>query len=145
MVVTGRTGECAEAECVRTSYLASGMELRRKGASDGVLRVGRLPALDQPIVLKIGDTLILSNDLRFARGAEVGEDGHVLRPAMINCTIPEMLRDLKAGERVWFDDGKIGGVIKKVADSEATIEITHAAAVRANCGRTRVSICRTAI
>ncbi|MFZ0889668.1 MAG: pyruvate kinase [Candidatus Binataceae bacterium] len=129
MVVTGRTGECAEAECVRTSYLASGMELRRKGASDGVLRVGRLPALDQPIVLKIGDTLILSNDLRFARGAEVGEDGHVLRPAMINCTIPEILRDLKAGERVWFDDGKIGGVIKKVADSEATIEITHAAAV----------------
>ena len=27
---------------------------------------------------------------------------------------------------MWFDDGKIGGVIKNVADSEATIEITHA-------------------
>ena len=58
----------------------------------------------------------------------MGEDGRVLRPATINCTIPEILRDIKAGERVWFDDGKIGGVIKKVADSEATIEITHAGA-----------------
>lgn len=56
------------------------------------------------------------------------EDGHVLRPAAINCTI-ESLRDIKAGERVWFDDGKIGGVIKRVADSEATIEITRASAV----------------
>ena len=126
MVVTGRTGECVEAECVRTSYLASGMELRRKGALDGVLRVGRLPALDQPIVLKKGDTIVLSDKLRLGRGPEVGEDGRVLRPATINCTIPEILRDIKAGERVWFDDGKIGGVIKKVAESEATIEITHA-------------------
>jgi pyruvate kinase len=52
----------------------------------------------------------------------------VLRPATINCTIPEVLGDIKAGERVWFDDGKIGGVIKNIVDSEATIEITHAGA-----------------
>jgi len=138
MVVTGRAGECVDAECVRTSYLASGMELRRKGESDGVVRIGRLPALDQPIVLKKGDTIVLSNQLRLGRGPEVGKDGRVLGPATINCTIPEILGDLKAGERVWFDDGKIGGVIKKVADSEATIEITHAGAagnkLRANKG-----------
>ena len=67
MVVTGPTGERVEAECDRTSYLASGMELRRKGAFDDVLRVGRLPALDQPIVLKKGDTMVLSNKLRLGR------------------------------------------------------------------------------
>jgi pyruvate kinase len=126
IVVTGRTGECVEAECVRTSYLASGMELRREGEFDGVLRVAQLPALDQPIILKKGDTIVLSNKLRLGRGPEVSEDGGVLNPATINCTIPEILRDIKGGERVWFDDGKIGGVIKKVADSEAIIEITHA-------------------
>ena len=128
MVVTRTTAELVEAECVRTSYLASGMELRRKGALDGVLRVGRLPAMDQPIVLKKGDSVVLSSKLRFGRGPEVNEDGRVLRPATINCTIPEILGDIKAGERVWFDDGKIGGVIKNVVDSEATIEITHAGA-----------------
>jgi pyruvate kinase len=126
IVVTTATGERVKAECVRTSYLASGMELRRTGTLGGALRVGRLPALDQPIVLKKGDTLVLSNKLRLGRGPEVGEEGRVLRPATINCTIPEILGDIKAGERVWFDDGKIGGVIGNVADSEATIEITHA-------------------
>ena len=128
MVVTGTTGERVEAECVRTSYLASGMELRRTGVHAAVLCIGRLPALDQPIVLKKGDSMVLSNKLRLGRGPEVRDDGRVPRPATINCTIPEVLGDIKAGERVWFDDGKIGGVIKNVADSEATIEITQAGA-----------------
>ena len=128
IVVTRTTAELVEAECARTSYLASGMELRRKGELDCVLHVGRLPAMDQPIVLKKGDSVVLSSKLRFGRGPEVNEDGRVLRPATINCTIPEILGDIKAGERVWFDDGKIGGVIKNVVDSEATIEITHAGA-----------------
>jgi pyruvate kinase len=138
MVVIGTTGERVDAECVRTSYLASGMELQPTGALGGVLRIGQLPALDQPIVLKKGDSLVLSNKLRLGRGPEMSEDGRVLRPATINCTIPEILGDIKAGERVWFDDGKIGGVIKKVADSEATIEITQAGVagskLRANKG-----------
>jgi pyruvate kinase len=90
--------------------------------------VARLPALDQPIVLKKDDTVVLSNRVRLGSGPELDENGRVLRPTTINCTIPEILHDIKAGERVCFDDGKIGGVIKEVADSEATIEITHAAA-----------------
>jgi len=138
MVVTGRAGEIVEAECLRTSYLASGMELRRTCAPETALRLGRLPALDQPIALKKGDTLILSNKLPLGRGPEVSDDRRLLRPATINCTIPEILGDLKVGERVWFDDGKIGGLIKEVAASEATIEITHASAagskLRANKG-----------
>ena len=88
MVVTGRTGECVETECFRTSYLASGMEPRRKDESDGILHIARLPALDQPIVLKKGDTIVLSDKLRLGRGPEVGEDGRVLRPATINCIVP---------------------------------------------------------
>ena len=138
MLVTGRTEECVEAECVRTAYLASGMELRRKIETDRVLRLGRLPALDQPIVLRKGDTIILSGKLKIGRGPEASDNGQVERPAMINCTVPEVLRDVKTGQRVWFDDGKIGGVIKSVAESEAAIEITHASAagskLRANKG-----------
>ena len=138
MVVTGTTGERVEAECVRTSYLASGMELRRMGALGGILCIGRLPALDQPILLRKGDSVVLSNKLRLGRGPELGEDGHIKSPATINCTISEILGDIKAGERVWFDDGKVGGVIKRVTEEEARIEITHASAagsrLRANKG-----------
>ena len=128
MVVTGRVGECVEAECLRTSYLASAMELGRDGNVDSHLRVGRLPAQEQPIVLRKGDILILSDKVEFGRGPEVSEDGRVLRPAIVNCTIPSVLRDLKPGEQVWFDDGKIGGVIKEIDNFDAAIEITHASA-----------------
>ncbi|HTT77211.1 MAG TPA: pyruvate kinase [Candidatus Binataceae bacterium] len=126
MIVTESTREMAIAECGRTSYLASGMELRCKGRSEGVLCIGRLPAIEQPIVLKKGETIILSDKVSLGRGPELADDGTVLLPATINCTIPEILKDIKAGERVWFDDGKIGGVIKSVNDSKAYIEITHA-------------------
>ena len=138
MIVTGRNGDMVDAECLRTSYLASGMELHHTCAPESTLRVGRLPALDQPIVLRVGDTLILSNNISLGRGPEVSEDGRLGRPATINCTIPEILGDLKVGEQMWFDDGKIGGVVKEVALSDATIEITHASAagskLRANKG-----------
>jgi len=139
MMVTGRTGEFVGAECFRTSYVASGTELCRKGEPEGgILRVGRLPAIEQPIVLKIGDTIVLSGKVPLGRGPELDEAGRVLRPATINCSLPEVLQDLKAGQRVWFDDGKIGGIIRAVDDSEATIEITQAAIagskLRANKG-----------
>ena len=129
LVITARTGETVEAECSQTFYLASGSELRRQG--DTVLRIGRLSPQDQPIVLRKGDTIVLSDKVSVGKDADYDENGGVLRPATINCTIPEILGDLKARERVWFDDGKIGGVIQRVADSEAVIEITHAAAAGA--------------
>jgi pyruvate kinase len=128
MLVKERIGDAVELECNRSAYLASGMELHSERQANGILRVGRLPAKDQPIVLRPGDEIILSNNVAMGRGPELDVDGRVLHPATINCTIPEILRDIKAGEVIWFDDGKIGGVIKKVADSEATIEITHASA-----------------
>jgi pyruvate kinase len=131
MVVAGRRGDSVELECYNTAYLASGMELRRKNEHDGVLYLGQLRAIDQPIVLHKGDQIILSNKVPIGRGAELDDDGRVLRPAAISCTIPEILNDIKADEHIWFDDGKIGGVIKQVADSEATIEITHATAAGA--------------
>ena len=128
MVVRTHCGDAFELECDRTAYLASGMELRCRGQANGILRIGRLPALDQPIVLRPGDELILSNKVPVGRNAELNDEGRVRRPAVINCTIPEIVGDIKVGERIWFDDGKIGGLVKKIAHSQATIEITNAAA-----------------
>ncbi len=138
IVVTRRVDDCVEGECSHTFYLASGLELHRKGTADVTLRVGRLPASDQPIVLRKGDRIVLSAKTPLGKGAEVNESGGVIRPATVNCTIPEIIPDLKAGEQVWFDDGKIGGVIKRANGAEATIEITNAAIegskLRANKG-----------
>lgn len=40
--------------------------------------------------------------------------------------MPQMLDHAKPGEPVWFDDGKIGGVIRSVHSDSVSIEITQA-------------------
>ncbi len=45
---------------------------------------------------------------------------------MIGCTIPEVFEDVRAGDSIWFDDGKIGGVVEKVEDSRVLVRITQA-------------------
>jgi len=49
----------------------------------------------------------------------------VLEPARIACTLPQVLSQIRAGERVWFDDGKIGGVVKAIEPDGVRVEITH--------------------
>src|ERR1019366_9314407 len=33
--------------------------------------------------------------------------------ASIVCTLPEVLARVRKGERIWFDDGRIGGVVRR--------------------------------
>jgi pyruvate kinase len=125
-----------ELECDRTCYLGSGLELH--SPHGGVIRLGRLPAIEHSIALRKGDSLVLVEGLALGREAELDEQGRVLRPAEIGCTLPQIVRDVHEGEQIWFDDGRIGGTITRVFGGTATIEITHAAPVgsklRANKG-----------
>src|SRR5262249_41590687 len=52
--------------------------------------------------------------------------GSILTPATIGCTIPEVFDEVRSGEAIWFDDGKIGGVIEKVEDGRVLVRITQA-------------------
>ena len=45
---------------------------------------------------------------------------------MVSCTLPEILPLVSVGEKIWFDDGKIGGIVKKVEPHALRIEITEA-------------------
>jgi pyruvate kinase len=46
--------------------------------------------------------------------------------AHISCTMPLVFGQVQTGERVWFDDGRIGGVIRKVDQETMDIEIVQA-------------------
>jgi len=47
-------------------------------------------------------------------------------PARIGCTLPEAFRDVREGQRVWLDEGKLGGVIRSTGPEHMDLEITHA-------------------
>jgi pyruvate kinase len=88
--------------------------------------IGQLPALPQTLLLKEGDTLILTRSGEIGRPAVYDKSGQLLAPAHIGVSLPQILEHAKVGEPVWFDDGKIGGVIRDVNPESVSVEITQA-------------------
>jgi len=129
--VTEMAGKSCWAEARRTIYFIPGLHIVRTKAADhsGELarsRVGKLPATAQTLLLKPGDQLILSRTHKLGRPATYRETGEIITPAQISVSLPEVLDHARPGEPVWFDDGKIGGVIRSVNAESATVEIVQA-------------------
>jgi pyruvate kinase len=85
-----------------------------------------LPARDQGILLHQGDFILLTAKPIVGKGPSVDSAGRTLAPAIVSCTLPEVFSTVRAGEKVWFDDGKIGGIVRNVEPGALRIEITQA-------------------
>ena len=105
------------AELDKTAYLAPGT-LFSSPAAEAVLQ--ELPRHDTFLLLKPGDVLYLTRRPRLAEATGAR--------AVIGCSIPEVLDHVKAGERVWFDDGKIGGLVEEVEPDALLVRVTQARA-----------------
>jgi len=115
----------------RTAYFVPELELRvraggAKGKGGARLQVGALPPRVQRLLLKPGETLILTRTPVPGRPPRRDKKGRVLAPARIGVTLPKFLDHVRVGEPIWFDDGKIGGVIHSVDDTAIVVEISQA-------------------
>jgi pyruvate kinase len=121
------------ADIGQTAYLVPDTLLhhthKRGRKIDSVVPVGAIQQRENAILLHPGDTLVLKSDLTPGKLANRDSAGKVISPASIGCTIPEVLACIKPGESIWFDDGKIGGIIEKVQVGQATVRITHTSPV----------------
>jgi pyruvate kinase len=128
IVVDVTDGGCW-AEMNKTAYVVPGTILRReREAGTGAEReatVGALPQVENSLTLKQGDSLILTRDMKPGRRATLDEGMHVLTSAVIGCTIPEVFDDVHPGESIWFDDGRIGGVVEKIEPGQGFVRITQ--------------------
>lgn len=123
------TGNGCWVEATKTTYVVPGTVLHHeRGLANGKdckASVGELPPRENAITLRQGDVLILSRDLQTGHLETYDSGGKVLAPAVIGCTIPEVLENVRPGESIWFDDGRIGGVIEKVEDMRVFVRITY--------------------
>jgi pyruvate kinase len=121
------TGRWAEA--TRTAYVEPGttLQLMRAGTAvpSGETTARRVPPRESALRLRKGDVLVLTRQ-GVGRPAKLDNMRRVVRPASIPCTLPEVLAQVHPGERVWFDDGRIGGVVRHVQRDEVHVEITVA-------------------
>jgi pyruvate kinase len=120
------------AEAEKRAYLSQGTTLQVLRAKNGgtvsidVARIEDIPPEPQPIRLRQGDLLILTQMLDAGKPAIYDSTQKLLEPATIGVSLPEIFSDVRAGESIWFDDGKIGGVIRSVNPDSVEVEITRA-------------------
>lgn len=107
-----------------TSYVANGQLLTLSRDKSTAL-VGGVAAKQQGIMLKLGDKLIVTAEDIAGTPATHDSSGQVLSPAMIGCTLPECIPQVRQGESIWFDDGKIGGIVEVARADRLEVKITR--------------------
>jgi pyruvate kinase len=104
--------------CGKATYLATGTVLHAKDRDRTEL--GPLPAREQGLLLRRGDVLNLTRD---CSPAPVDAEG----VPRIGCTLPEVFDSAQVGEKIHFDDGRIGGEIVAAERDALRVRIDHAA------------------
>ncbi len=115
-------------ECGHTAYLTGETRLRLHGRETArpETAIEGLPAAVGRLRLHRGETLRIVAE-GVGQPASHGAHGRRVAPATVPCTLPEVLAQVRKGERVWFDDGRIGGVIRRVSARGVDVEITEVA------------------
>ncbi len=116
-------------ESFQGSYISTGTKLTLCRTDVGEkleYRVGELPAVERPLFLSVGDTLVIHADNRPGEPAKEDADGVIIEPAHIACQQPEVFAYLVPGEAISLNDGKISGTITDVNEERIHVQITKA-------------------
>ena len=120
----GRWGICSD-----SAYISSGTELKVdtvKESGKEKSYVGELLPAEQYITLFKGDKLILTRDPVPGEPGRYDDRGKLTLPAHISCTLPEVFDSVKKNDPVFFDDGKIEGVIEEIMERAVLVNIVNA-------------------
>lgn len=100
----------------RTCYVTAGTQIT--GPNDEILSVRDLRAEPVQITVKRGDRLKIYRDPQ-----RLGHVASNAGPAGVAAAIPEALNNVKVGDRVFIDDGKIGGTVEELNEDEVLLKI----------------------
>ncbi|HET9269679.1 MAG TPA: pyruvate kinase [Vicinamibacterales bacterium] len=120
VVVVDREGCWVESR--KTAYVEPGTTLR---VARRETQVGALQPAEPVLQLAEGDALVITRPDVPGRNAVRNERGRVLTPATIGCTAERVFEDVQSGDPIWFDDGKIGGVVERKRDDRLQVRITR--------------------
>lgn len=127
--ITERDDGCVWAESQRTFYIAEGTELEHHAADSSSVgascKAGPVRGIQPSLILQIGNTLMMTASMEPGQAAVFDEKGQIISPATIGCTMPEVFSQVRVGEPIWFDDGKIGTEIKTVEPGRLILQVTH--------------------
>lgn len=116
------------AEAKKTAYVANGtiLHLNDKRDSQGQdTEITGLAPQDSVCLIRTGDILQVSLSDEPGKPALLDSDGQLLNPGRVSLAIPEVYRDVRLGEPIFFDDGRIAGIVEKREAEQLQVRITH--------------------
>ena len=86
-------------------------------------RVGSLPPRPERMLLQHGDELLVGDAELPVLAPPRDLHGNRLGPGQLPSTLDAALLQIKVGDPIWFDDGRIGGVVTAVLDHRLRVRI----------------------
>ena len=116
-------------EAAKTVYLTVDTKLRRRRNGKGPrgATLDGFPPTAGSVRVCRGDVLHVTRS-GIGAPATAANGRRKPAPATVPCTLPEVFGQVRRGERVWFDDGRVGGVVRRATRDRLEVEITHARA-----------------
>ncbi len=93
----------------------------RDGKVLGIGEVGEIPPTETVIHLLPGERFVLAGPAHLGR--PVQRNTETVQPAVMPCTLPEVFREVSINDRIFFDDGKIAGVVCDATPEALQIEV----------------------
>lgn len=121
--------------CEKSAYLVSGCTLSLTTAQqadnqspDDKFTLGEFAG--EPLDIRVfkNELLLLTTGDIDGKPAEYDDNGSLIHPAQIGCTLSSAIEKLEIGQPVWIDDGKLGAVVEAVTEQGALLRVTVAKA-----------------
>jgi pyruvate kinase len=118
----GRWATCSDSAFVITGTLLNVFFEDKSNAE--IHSVHELLPLEEVIFLHEGDLLRLDKNPILGAPATYNANNELETLPHISCTLPEVFNAIKIGELIYFDDGKIEGIINEVYKEHLIVKIT---------------------
>ena len=126
--ITEVTADGCWAEAKKTAYVANGtvLHLQNKQGDQGrKTEIAGLLPQDSVCLVRNGDVLLISATENPGTAALHDSNGEMLNSGRVSLAIPEVYRDVRPGESIFFDDGRISGIVEKCDAEQLRVRITH--------------------
>jgi len=128
ITIESKEGYGRWASCSDSAFVTTGTQLTvflEKKSTSEIHTVHEILPLEEVIFLFEGDTLKLNKAPILGEPSKYNKNGDLIEVAHISCTLPQLFSKVKKGGLIYFDDGKIEGIIKEVTADFLLVKITN--------------------
>lgn len=80
---------------------------------------------EHEFTVHVGDLITLTHGDIPGHPPRKDADGKITEPASIGCNLPEIYRDVRPGDRFFYDDGELEAVVREASAEKLIVEVTQ--------------------